>query len=396
MHYHNFYIYGNFDYSEKSAGATRVLYYAKALADNSHKVYLVSCCSNKLSDEKFVEIEPNIYVLKKKKLTTSFFGTLSFLRELESFSNAKKGGKTFIFHPALLISIEILSLVYLKAIKRHSVFYELNEVPIHSSTFHAPISLTKLKYSLKKVIFRTQFTLIEPLLFFYDGLICISTSMEKYGSKFKKNTLRIPILTDPDITIETTKNVYSVKGAINVGFSGSIDPSKEDLENFIDVISKVKKKGYHISFNLCGAIAKSYRNNFLEKCKSRNEINYYGFLNEKELSSFLVQQDLLVIPRGYSLQNQYGFSTKLSDYLNHQKIILMTDISDNKLYIKDGVNGFIVPPNDKELMYEKLLYIIDNFDDLKKTIIPNALFTSKNEFHYKIYGTALRKFLIQK
>ena len=39
----------------------------------------------------------------------------------------------------------------------------------------------------------------------------------------------------------------------------------------------------------------------------KNNIEYFGNLNAKELSTFLNQQQLLVIPRGYTLQNHYGF-----------------------------------------------------------------------------------------
>ncbi len=102
------------------------------------------------------------------------------------------------------------------------------------------------------------------------------------------------------------------------------------------------------------------------------------------------------MPRGYSIQNKYGFSTKLSDYLNHQKLVLVTDISDNKMYIDDGVNGFIVPPDNPELMYKKLIYIVENLEAVERTVLPNVLSTSINQFHYKNYGTVLRNFLLKK
>lgn len=389
----NLFIYSNYDFSQRSAGCTRMMYYAKALANNTTKVYLVSCVSTKISNENFIEVEPNVFILQDKKLTTGLFSTLQFLRNLALFSTLKSGNSTFMYYPSTLIYLECFGLLYLKTFKKLPVFSELNEVPKHSSDFHESLSLKRINYSLKKIIFKSIFTLMEPLLYFYDGLICISTAMEKYAKQFNNNTIRIPILTNPDIDIVKSNNSYISEGFFNIGFSGSIHPRKENLESFIGIISKLVKKGFDVSFNLCGIISKDYVHSFLEMCQSKSEINYFGNLNEIEMSTFLSQQDLLVVPRGYSLQNKYGFSTKLSDYLNHKKIVLVTDISDNNLYISDGVNGFIVPPDNENEMCKKLTYIMENLNQLKHQVIPNAMKISKTKFHYQIYEHKLRTFL---
>jgi len=396
MNNHNLYIYSNFDFSKKSAGSTRLRYYAKALASNSNNVYLVSCCDNKFTDENFDEIEPNIFLLERKNVTTNFIKTFSFIKRLDSFANRKTSNYTFIFYPYPLVSLELLALIYLKGYKKRSLFYELNEVRKHTSSFHAPLSLKKIKYSLKKIIYKSVFTLMQLLLYFYDGLICISTSIEQYARKYNKNTLRIPILTDPNILIESSGKNYRTQSKFNIGFSGSIHPSKENLKDFLEVLSRVKKSGHCISFNLCGNISDSYLKYLLQDCNLKDEIYYYGNLNEIELSTFLSQQDLLVIPRGFTLQNKYGFSTKLSDYFNHKKIVLLTDVSDNGLFIEDGVNGFIVQPNNKEQMFKKLTFIIQNYNSVKKVIIPNTLKTSQEVFDYSLYRNLLRNFLLGK
>ena len=392
MRPHNTFIYSNLDFTCKSAGATRMRYYAKALASDRHGVYLVNCSATELIDENFVEVEPNIFIFEYGKMTKDFFGTFSFLRRLHRFANSKSTKKSFLYYPYPLLFLEVLSLIYLRLYKGESVFNELNEIRKYSAAFHDPMSLTRPVYSIKKIIFKTGFTLVQPLLRFYSGLICISTNIERYGKKFNKNALRIPILTDPNISMAKSGNSYFSKGSFNIGFSGTIHPTKENLDSFIQAVYDLSEKGIKVSFNLCGHIFKTYRSHFLKQCESRDEINYYGNLDEMEFSTFLSQQDLLVIPRGFSLQNKYGFSTKLSDYLNHKKVVLITDISDNKLYIKDGINGFVVPPNDSQAMFEKLEFIITNFDSFKDTIISNAQTTSSNDFYYGRYSKALRQF----
>ena len=396
MNTFNFFIYSNDDFTLKSAGTTRMIYYAKILADKHHKVYLLSCCKNKITENDFQEIEPNIFIQKNKILTKNFFKTIGFLKNLFKFSRTQGENNVFLFYPPPLVSLEILSIIYLKLIKKQKLFFENNEIRKHSSSFHAPITFRRLNYSLKKIIFKSVFSLTPILLKFYDGLVCISTNIEKYGKKYNKNTIRIPILTNPDYQISKSNTVYFEKNKFNIGFSGSIAISKENLDMFIKVISRLSKNGYVIHFNLCGSATKTndvLLKNLVEEYKLNSTITYYGNLNEVEFSTFLNQQDLLVIPRGYTIQNHYGFSTKLSDYLNHKKMILITDISDNSLYIKDKVNGFIVPPDDEDAMYNKLIDIIDNFDFYKKTVLSKAFSTSKEEFNYLLYKKALVDFL---
>ncbi len=393
MAHHNFYIYSNCDFSAKSAAATRMRYYASAIADDANHVYLVSCCSNKLTDESFVELEPNIFVHENKKLTRKMLQSFSFLRDLNKFSIGKTGGDTFFLYPYPFFFLELMSVLYLIFFKKKNVYYELNEVKKYGSDFHAPFSFKRPKYSLQKLVYKVVYRLMDYMMPFFKGVVCISRNIEEYGRKYNKNTLRIPILTDPYKAIETSKRQYSKQGAFNIGFSGSIIPSKENLHEFVSIIEDLQKENYKIALNLCGWLPKEEEGFIQKDWTAENAITYYGNLNELELSTFLSQQDLLVIPRGYNLQNHYGFSTKLSDYLNHKKVILVTDVSDYGMYIKDGVNGFIVPPDDKEQMYGKLVHIIENFKDFESQVIANALKTSKEKFDYRIYSGALRDFL---
>lgn len=376
-----------------------MLYYAQALANENTLVYLITCSSSPINKNSFQELYPNVYILKDNTITQSFSGTFKFVKNLFKFSEESVKEKAFLFYPSPLIYLELMALFYLKLIKKCHVYSELNEVRKFSSSFHKKASLKRPKYSIKKMIYKSTFSVLELFLRFYDGLICISTSMIGYGKKFNDNLIRIPILTDPNIKLEYSNSTYSNPLAFNIGFSGTIHPDKENLLEFFKVLSKLKENKYKFSLNLCGPIDKKHADllliNEAKYLNIKENINYYGNLNTKELSTFLNQQQLLVIPRGYTKQNHYGFSTKLSDYLNHGKPILITDVSDNKLFIKDGVNGFMVPPNDSEKMYHKIAYIVDNYNNIFNSIQCNAIETSKNSFYYKNFSEDLNKFLFK-
>lgn len=77
-------------------------------------------------------------------------------------------------------------------------------------------------------------------------------------------------------------------------------------------------------------------------------------------------------------------------------MVLVTDISDNGLYIKDGESGFLVPPDNAEAMFDKIIYIVKNNEELRDSIIENARKTSEQNFDYKLYSEKLSFFLISK
>lgn len=393
------FVYSNFDFSVKNAGVTRMLYYAQALANNDTSVYLITCSQSPINKSSFTEVYPNVFILKNNVITQSFFGTITFVKNLYKFSQEVVKTQIFIFYPSPLVYLELIALFYLKFLKKCSIFYELNEVRKHSSSFHKKGSIKHPKYTVKKLIYKSTFSFLEIFLGFYNGLICISTNIERYGKKFNNSTLRIPILTNPEMKMEFSNKNYSHKNTFNIGFSGSIQPDKENLLNFFEVLGKLKKNNFSFVFNLCGYLKKEHNDLLFDYIAHdqniKEHVNYYGNLNALELNTFLNQQQLLVIPRGFTLQNNFGFSTKLSDYLNHGKLILLTDVSDNKLFIKDGINGFILPTDDNGKMYKKLKYIIKNYDGIHEAIQKNALETSKNSFYYKNFSTSLSKFLFK-
>jgi len=104
---------------------------------------------------------------------------------------------------------------------------------------------------------------------------------------------------------------------------------------------------------------------------------------------------LLILPRGNTKQNQYGFSTKLSEYLVSGRPVLVTNVSDNGKYIKDGFNGFIIPPDSLESMTNKIKYIYENYNSFNEMIPSNALKTVKENFDYNLYSNSLYSFLFQ-
>jgi glycosyltransferase involved in cell wall biosynthesis len=69
---------------------------------------------------------------------------------------------------------------------------------------------------------------------------------------------------------------------------------------------------------------------------------------------------MLVFTRPSSLQADYGFSTKLGEYLATGRPVIATRTGEVEKYLKDGQNAFICDPNENSIA-EKICAISENY-----------------------------------
>lgn len=166
---------------------------------------------------------------------------------------------------------------------------------------------------------------------------------------------------------------------------------------FYEALSRLKSKYKNFELHLYGPINKDTKklllNDIPEKFGIKDNVFYHGFVDQKNIINEMRKYNLLILPRPLNMQTHFGFSTKLSEYMVSGVPVLVTDVSDNGLYIKDGYNGFIVKPGDAKIMANKILYIIDKYKQLVELIGMNALVTAKNNFFYANYSKSLVEFL---
>lgn len=72
-----------------------------------------------------------------------------------------------------------------------------------------------------------------------------------------------------------------------------------------------------------------------------NNIIFCGRITQNECISLLEKSDFSLVIRPDTILSKFGFSTKIGEAFSCGVPILATDTSDNKMYIKDGINGFI-------------------------------------------------------
>ena len=232
---------------------------------------------------------------------------------------------------------------------------------------------------------------------FYDGLVVISTNLQIYFGKYTKNMIRVPILCDASRTVSIKGITLNRNEPFKICFAGYIDGKKEGFDILLEAISNISTQRT-IELYLYGILTENNKRalwNLAATFGLSDKVHYMGNIDPDALLNEFSKYHLLILPRPLRPQTKYGFSTKLSEYLLSGVPVLLTDVSDNSLYIKDNYNGFMVEPGSLSSMSEKISDIIATFNENSGRIGLNALETARHNFDYKLYTNSLVDFLFK-
>jgi len=377
-----------------SAGYNRILNYARALASNSINVVLYSF-HNKYKNLTDLEIlYDNIYIIKKTNKSFSASNSFFSLNRLRGSFN---GETSYVFYPSSRFLADIIFLFVLKVLSSNKIYCEINELR-YAYVLNRSLSknsYSRIIFSIKNTIDFFFYKIFEFTYSKYNGVITISNNLYNYIVKYNSNVVKIPILVD----IPQNRDYFSL--AINdyfkVGFFGTISFKKEGLINLFQAIKNLNKNNYCVQLFLYGPISESegkLLKHFIKYNKISDLIYYNGIIPHDNILIEMRKMNLLILPRPLNKQTNFGFSTKLGEYLISGVPVLVTNVSDNGLYIKDGHNGFMVDEISSNGFESKIVQIIANYDNIKDKISIEGYKTALKYFDYRIYKNTLTEFLL--
>jgi len=384
----------------KTAGSQRVLNMAKSLAAGGVNVFLCSYLQINNKPLEVAELFPGIFHLQSRESEDhGFFHMFRFLHSVHRFMK-DRGSETVIYlYPSPFVLKDFIYLLYFKTIKGNSFFCEVNELRTSTVFFaSAPDKiLPRLYFYLKSLYEFAAYKLNEFQVLFYDGIVVISSNLEEYFSRYTKKILRIPILCDTTKGQEEQAENNFDNTVFRICFAGYLKSEKEGFDLLFEALHQVNQQR-NVELYLYGILTdpdKDILDGLKEKFMLREKVFYMGNIDPEELADEFMRYHLLILPRSLTPQTKYGFSTKLSEYLISGVPVLITDVSDNALYIKDNFNGFIIPPGSIPDMTNKILEIIETYNEKASVIARNAFQTAKEVFDYKLYTQTLINFIFK-
>ncbi|MDC0871524.1 glycosyltransferase family 4 protein [Acidimicrobiia bacterium] len=122
----------------------------------------------------------------------------------------------------------------------------------------------------------------------------------------------------------------------------------------------------------------------------QNRVQLLGKIDNNKISQFLLTADIFIQASDYE-----GLPHSVLEAINYEIPILSTEVGGCKDLLNDGERGFIIPiPQDKKIIAENIIYIIDNKDEATKRADAAKVFISK-EYNFLVQANQYMKIFQQ-
>jgi glycosyltransferase involved in cell wall biosynthesis len=124
-------------------------------------------------------------------------------------------------------------------------------------------------------------------------------------------------------------------------------------------------------------------------------IKFVGFIRNEEIPQYLTSSDVYVS----TSSSDAGLSAATAEAMACELPVVVTDFGDNRRWVKDGENGFVVPLRDPRALAERIIYLLKNEDARMEFGRKNReIIKEKNDYSKemekteRIYEEAIRRY----
>lgn len=274
--------------------------------------------------------------------------------------------KTFIYFSALrkirkclkpgdiLYTYRINNIVnILMGVNNVSYYAEITEHPDFSHESMWPIGISK----------RKAITLAKKL----NGLFVISEKLREYYISKGVSPEKVHVI---NMTVDSDRfnNVHKEQTTEKyIAYCGTVSNVKDGVDELIKAFALVVKELPDIKLYIIGSLPnnkeKDNNLNLINQLGLKNNVKFTGLVPFTEMPQILKNAEVLVLNRPNFFAADYGFPTKLGEYLLTGNPVVVTKVGDIPNFIKDGVSGYLVDAGDNEKFASKIIWSIQNKEE---------------------------------
>ena len=136
-----------------------------------------------------------------------------------------------------------------------------------------------------------------------------------------------------------------------------------DVESLIIAIPQVLKNVPTAKFIIAAKGSEEAKLKALAKSlKISTNVRFVGWIPNNELPQYIASADIYV---STSLSDA-GLAASTAEAMASELPVIITDFGDNRRWVKDGINGFIIPLKDPEALAAKIIYLLQSESERKK------------------------------
>lgn len=267
--------------------------------------------------------------------------------------------------------------------------------------FDEPHKNNLLRYWLKK---RDLYVMDHKILPSCDKWIAVSDYLKKRMPDPEKTIIIPPLSVEVksskvgDVLQPTTFAYASMIAEKSIPVSEWKDRVDATIDVFYTLQQKNKVNDFRVCFigfsceQLLEQFPENQRAEYQEKLRTlENNVIFYGLMSNARAQEIISQADFTILLRDSKTCTNAGFPTKVSESLSLGVPVVANATSDIAMYVKDMVNGCIVPPpNDIEGIANRLIELISLSRAQKDYMRNNAV--RINTFYYKEYIKRIAEF----
>lgn len=374
-------IFGDaFTFPEGNAATNRVHTYAKGFLENGIKVHVICFGStyNNEGDGIFQNISfyhpfgsrqrSKYFLVRRWHKILKYFTTIKLIKRIHSEERIiALNSWTNLLHTQLFIYI-LSRIMGIKVIQEHS------EHPLRN---YQGNPLRKLNGNIRSYI-DTRLG---------NGIFCISQYLiDFYASKGvkKEKLFLVPSTVDTCRFLDGNSSPLPFKYIL---YCGSLTFRKDGVHILIESYKKIYERYPDIRLVLIGKGDSGKEENMIkelvEKLGLTNKVCFLGQLPRTAIPAYLKNATILALARPKSIVADAGFPSKLTEYLATGNPVVVTDVGEIPVYLKDNQNAFLSEPDNAESFSDKLRYVLDNYNTAKEIALKGKELTDTT-FNYKV------------
>ena len=227
------------------------------------------------------------------------------------------------------------------------------------------------------------------------GLFVISEPLRQYFIGAGVHPEKIRII---NMTVDTSRFVGLKKNGCDpyIAYCGTASNTKDGVDELIKAFSLVHSVHPEVKLLIVGKTPEpqEYSGN-LDLIKTLGlsaSVVLTGTVSAERMPSLLKDAAVLALDRPDNLQAQYGFPTKLGEYLLTENPVVVTRVGDIPRFLKDGESALISPPSSPAEFAAKLIWALEN-EEAAGEIGKAGARVARNHFNYLTETRKMLEFL---
>ena len=154
-----------------------------------------------------------------------------------------------------------------------------------------------------------------------------------------------------------------------IGYFGGLTFKRDNVDILIRAFGRISSVHLEMQLVLGGFCSESEKKQLLDLIAELNiqsKVQLLGYLKREEIITYITNAYILVMVRSNDLQSKASYPSKLTEFLACSVPVISVNVGEIPFYLSDGVNAFLVEPENTDALAYKLDYVINNYDQAKK------------------------------